>query len=90
MDHRAIAGKSVTSKLGRLTDLPAVDLSLAGTFAHDECEAEDVDQTGVVGRGSLHHVVVSRSSLAESRFAELELMDVAFRNVTMANASWET
>jgi hypothetical protein len=53
MDHRAIAGKSVRRPNFDVTDLPAVDLSLAGTFAHDECQAEDVDQTGVVGRGSL-------------------------------------
>ncbi len=70
-------------------ELPSSDLSLNGRFAYDECDANDIDQSGVVGRGSLHHVRVSRSSLAKSRLSDLELMDVALRNVAVANASWE-
>jgi uncharacterized protein YjbI with pentapeptide repeats len=89
MDFRTVADKSVKRPNFDVVELPSADLSLTGRFAHDECQAEGVDQVGVVGHGSLHHVMVSRSSLAESRLSDLELMDVAFRQVTVPNASWE-
>lgn len=89
MEFRTVAGKSVRRPILEVDDLTPSGLSLIGRFVYDECQAEDIDQTGAVGRGSLHHVVVSRSSLAESRLAELELMDVVLRHVTIPNASWE-
>ncbi|RZS43196.1 hypothetical protein EV193_102175 [Herbihabitans rhizosphaerae] len=88
MDFRTVAGKSVRRPID-VEDLPSSDLSLSGPFVYSDCQAEDVDQSAVVGQGSLHHVVVSQSSLAESRFTELELSDVALRHVAVSNASWE-
>jgi len=89
MDHRTVVDKSVRRPILDVDDLTATDLSLTGRFAYDECQAEDVEQAGVVGQGSLHHVAVSQSSLSESRLSDLELIDVALQNVTVANASWE-
>jgi uncharacterized protein YjbI with pentapeptide repeats len=88
MDDRVIADRSVRRPNLDGVELPEADVTLVGTFAHDECEASDVDQSGAVGRGSLHHVVVSRSTFADTRLAELDLMDVSLRNVAVANASW--
>jgi len=88
MEYRTVANKTVRRPIFDVDDLPAADLVLGGRFSYDECEIEDADQSGVVGSGSLHHVRVSGSSLAESRLSDLELMDVSFQNVAIPNASW--
>lgn len=88
MDNRTVAGKPLRRPLD-IDDLPTARLSLAGRFAYDECQAEDSDQADIVGQGSLQNVAVSRSSLAGSRLTGLELIDVAFRDVIVANAAWE-
>jgi uncharacterized protein YjbI with pentapeptide repeats len=89
MDFRTVANKAVRRPILDVEDLTPSALSLAGRFAHDECLVEDIDQAGATGQGSLRHVLMSRSSLADTRFAELELLDVAFRQVAVSNASWE-
>lgn len=89
MDSRTVAGKTVRRPVLDAEDLASSDLSLTGRFNYDECLAEDIDQDGAEGQGSLHRVAVLRSSLSESQLKELELMDVALRNVVLANARWE-
>lgn len=88
MDTRTIATTTVQRPIFDVDDLEMSALPLAGRFAHDECQAEDIEQAGVTGHGSLHHVRVSRSSLAESRLSDLELMDVSLNQVAVANAAW--
>lgn len=83
-----MANRKIRCPIIEVEDLLASELSLAAKFSYDEYQAEDIDQSGMSGQGSLQHVIVSRSSLAESRIAELELMDVVFRDVVLANASW--
>jgi len=89
MEIRKVGDKSVGRPILEVADLSPSELALAGRFSFDECQAEDIDQTGAVGRGTLHHVSISRSTLADTRLSDLELMDVALRNVSVANASWE-
>jgi uncharacterized protein YjbI with pentapeptide repeats len=89
MDFRTFAGMRVKRPIIEIEDLSPSNLSLTGRFNHDESLGEDLDQADAQGYGLLRQVVVRRSSLAESRFTELELMNVAFRNVIMPNTSWE-
>lgn len=85
---RTIADATVHRPILDIDELATSGLSLTGRFAHDECQAEDVDQAGVSGHGSLHHVRISRSSLNDSRLSDLELMDVSLGHVSVANAAW--
>lgn len=89
MEFRTVGDESMRSPIIDIEDMSPSDVSLSGHFDYDECQAEDVDQVGVMGQGSLHHVLLSGGSLADSRFAELDLMDVAFRQVAFPNGSWE-
>jgi uncharacterized protein YjbI with pentapeptide repeats len=89
MDTRTIADTAVLRPILDDEDLEVSALELAGQFTHAEGQAEDLDQAGVTGHGSLHHVRMSRSSLAESRLSDLELMDVSLDQVVVANAVWD-
>lgn len=88
MEFRTIGDESIRAPVFDIDDLSPADVSFSGQFDYDECQAEDVDQAGVRGRGSLRHMLVSRGSLAESRFTGLELIDVAIRQVALPNSSW--
>ncbi|HEX5115162.1 MAG TPA: pentapeptide repeat-containing protein [Pseudonocardiaceae bacterium] len=89
MEFRTVGDESIRCPILDIEELSPSDISLSGHFDYDECQVEDVDQVGVRGQGSLRHVVLSQGSLAESRFTDLELMDVAFRQVSLPNSSWE-
>lgn len=88
MDFRTIGDRTLRRPIFDI-ELPVSDLILTGQFDYDEYRADDLDQVGVTGAGSLHHVILHRASLAESRFTELELMDVEVRHTTLPNSAWE-
>ncbi|OLF05318.1 hypothetical protein BLA60_36420 [Actinophytocola xinjiangensis] len=88
MENRTVVGTTVRRPIDN-ENLPAVELSLTGLFSHHDGQAEDLDLADVAGQGSLRNVVVTRSNLTGSRFAELELIDVAMNNVVVANAAWK-
>lgn len=87
-DNRTVAGATLRRPIG-IEDLPTSELSLAGRFSYNDCQAGDVDQADAVGQGALQNVVVARSNLTGSRITGLELIDVALNNVVVANAAWE-
>lgn len=89
MEFRTVGDESVRHPILDIEDLSPSAVSLAGHFDYDECLVEDIDQAGVSGHGALRHAVIARGSIADSRFTELELMDVAFRQLAVPNSTWE-
>jgi len=86
MEFLKVAGKTIQRPSFEEEDLADEVAAFRGDFELVTVRVEQGDQSGVTGEGSISLSLVSDVDLSESRLAPLELSDVRFEEVNLANA----
>ena len=86
MEFLKVAGKTIQRPSIEVEDLVDEVAAFRGDFELETVRVQQGDQSGVTGEGSISVALVSDVDLSESRLAPLELSDVRFDEVNLANA----